>query len=91
MLFVRIPRRTGPRKIRGNFGGCLTHVESAPRGANGAGLRNFFHVYRELASTWRFYDNSLKIGPRLIAQGRRGGRVSVRERATWERINLEWA
>ena len=56
-----------------------------------AGLRNFFRLYQPLATIWRFYDNSRTIGPRLIAAGQGTRRVSVRSRATWERIQQEWA
>lgn len=33
------------------------------------GLDNFFQKYCPLATTWNFYDNSMKDGPRLIARG----------------------
>jgi len=56
-----------------------------------AGLRNFFRVYRPLATSWRLYDNSGATGPRMIAAGRAGGRVSVRSRTKWERIREAWA
>jgi predicted ABC-type ATPase len=56
-----------------------------------AGLRNFFTVYRLMATTWRLYDNARTIGPRLIAEGRRGEPPSVRDRATWARLEEEWS
>lgn len=56
-----------------------------------AGLRNFFHVYMPLATSWRLYDNSMATAPRMVAVGRAGRRVSVRVRKTWERIREEWA
>ena len=56
-----------------------------------AGLRNFFHVYIPLATSWRLYDNSMATAPRVVAVGRAVGRVSVRVRKTWERIREEWA
>ncbi len=56
-----------------------------------AGLRNLFHVYMPLATSWRLYDNSMATAPRMVAVGRAGGRVSVRIRKTWERIREEWA
>jgi predicted ABC-type ATPase len=47
------------------------------------GLVNFFGVYRPLAKTWRFYDNSFEGEPVLIAEGT-GSRVrSIRDRDTW--------
>ena len=56
-----------------------------------AGLRNFFTVYRLMATTWRLYDNAGTTGPRLIAEGRRGEPPSVRDRATWARLEEEWS
>lgn len=43
------------------------------------GLRNFFTLYMPIADTWRLFDNSGRIGPRLVATGE--GR-SVR--LTWD-------
>ena len=56
-----------------------------------AGLRNFFTVYRLMATTWRLYDNAGITGPRLIAEGRRDDPPSVRDRATWARLEEEWS
>ena len=56
-----------------------------------AGLRNFFTVYRLMATTWRLYDNAGITGPRFIAEGRRGEPPSVRDRATWARLEEEWS
>ena len=50
------------------------------------GLRNFFHLYRPLATTWRFYDNSEAGAPRLIAAGQRNRTSRVADRATWRSI-----
>ena len=55
-----------------------------------AGLRNFFTVYRPMATIWRFYDNSGTTGPRLVSAGRGSDPPSVRDRATWVRIGEEW-
>ena len=33
------------------------------------GMKNFFRLYKPLADTWRFYDNSHPSGPALIARG----------------------
>jgi predicted ABC-type ATPase len=55
-----------------------------------AGLRNFFTVYRPMATTWRLYDNSGTTGPRLVAEGRGSAARSVRDRAIWVRISEEW-
>jgi predicted ABC-type ATPase len=41
-----------------------------------AGLRNFFEFYQPLAATWRVYDNSGAMTPRLVAAGT-GAEVAV--------------
>jgi predicted ABC-type ATPase len=50
-----------------------------------AGLRNFFRLYRDLAMSWRFYDNGASV-PRLIAIG--SGRIvtSVQDPQLWSAI-----
>jgi predicted ABC-type ATPase len=45
--------------------------ESVIRRRYNTGLRNFLELYRPLAATWRFYDNSSLWGPRLVASGTR--------------------
>jgi predicted ABC-type ATPase len=50
------------------------------------GLRNFFTLYRPLASTWQVYDNSSPSGPELIATGDRGTADEVHDADTWRRI-----
>jgi len=50
------------------------------------GLRNLFALYMPLAETWRLFDNSGRMGPRLVAMGE--GR-SVRLTAdpdVWQRV-----
>ena len=51
-----------------------------------AGLRNFFTLYRPLATTSRVYDNSVEPLPRLIAAGRGREKVPVQDRDVWEQI-----
>jgi len=48
------------------------------------GLANFFDLYAPLGDSWRLYDNSTAPGPRLIAQGARGGEMAVADEATWK-------
>lgn len=55
-----------------------------------AGLRNFFALYRPLATTWRVYDNSGVPPPRLIATGRGSAATRVVDRRTWEAIEGEY-
>jgi predicted ABC-type ATPase len=54
-----------------------------------AGLRNFFDLYRPLAQTWRFYDNSNPSGPRLVAAGRRNRTLKTSNESLWSRIQVD--
>jgi predicted ABC-type ATPase len=54
-----------------------------------AGLRNFFEIYRPLATTWRMYDNSRGPSANLIASGSGSTTVAVLDRVTWEHIRRE--
>ncbi len=49
----------------------------------GAGLKNFFSVYRQRVDSWQMFDNSGLGGPRLVASGRSSGTVIVEDQATW--------
>ncbi len=51
-----------------------------------AGLRNFFRLYRPLATSWFFYDNSAGGLPALLASGTVSGGVAVRHAIIWQRI-----
>jgi predicted ABC-type ATPase len=51
-----------------------------------AGLTNFFELYHGLAATWRFYDNSIRHFPRLIASGNGNSRPEVHDKKIWEKI-----
>lgn len=53
-----------------------------------SGLRNFFELYRPLATMWRMYDNSTQ-RPRLIASGSERTRPSVNDPGLWRRILAE--
>ena len=56
-----------------------------------AGLRNFFALYRPLASTWRMYDNASGTEPRLIANGRGSELESAADLAIWSTITKAYA
>jgi predicted ABC-type ATPase len=56
-----------------------------------AGLRNFFRLYRPLATTWRVYDNSVRPLPVLVASGRGRETTHVAVPPTWEGIYREHA
>ncbi|HXD96687.1 MAG TPA: zeta toxin family protein [Candidatus Acidoferrum sp.] len=53
-----------------------------------SGLRNFFHLYQALTTTWRMYDNSTH-QPRLIASGAGRETLTVNELHLWQRIRAE--
>jgi predicted ABC-type ATPase len=50
-----------------------------------SGLRNFFDLYRPLADTWRFLDNSDPSGPKLIAFGTVDSQ-DVFDPNTWDQV-----
>jgi predicted ABC-type ATPase len=54
-----------------------------------AGLRNFFQLYRPLASMWRFYDASGR-EPRMMARQVDVGRVQVYDKRSWERLLAQY-
>ena len=51
-----------------------------------AGIRNFFVLYRPLASTWRFYDNASRKGPILIAAGTNESDTMILDSNAWELV-----
>ena len=51
-----------------------------------AGLRNFFGLYRSMATSWRIYDTSQCGTPRLIANGARNGIMNIRDADGWKMI-----
>jgi predicted ABC-type ATPase len=50
------------------------------------GLRNFFTLYRPLADAWRFYDNSSRSGPRLLASGAQTATLRIADERLWRLI-----
>jgi predicted ABC-type ATPase len=55
-----------------------------------AGLGNFFQFYRPLATSWRFYDNSVGLEPRLVAAGRGRTTITVTDIALWSKVETEY-
>ena len=62
--------------------------ETTIRRRYATGLRNFFHLYRPLATTWRLYDNS-STEPALVAAGPGQRTRAVGDPARWQRIRRE--
>lgn len=52
----------------------------------GRSIRNFFSLYRPIASYWRMYDNSIGEQPQIIASGDDTGTESVVSEKVWEAI-----
>lgn len=50
------------------------------------GLHNFFELYQPLTDRWRFYDNSLGKGPRLVARGRGKMDMAIYDPGKWTAI-----
>lgn len=55
-----------------------------------AGLRNFFALYRPLATTWRFYDNSRPPPPRLIASGQQSVTRQILDDTSWNAFETSY-
>ena len=55
-----------------------------------AGLRNFFHLYRPMAASWRFLDNSIPGDPRLVAKGAFDQTAQIWDDNLWDNVNREW-
>jgi predicted ABC-type ATPase len=51
-----------------------------------AGLRNFFTLYRPIATTWRMYDNSRESGLRFIAAGKESRTTRVSAKELWKQL-----
>jgi predicted ABC-type ATPase len=48
-----------------------------------AGLRNFHHLYRPIATSWQLYDNTGLDGPTLVAEQVRGGTADILDPERW--------
>lgn len=51
-----------------------------------AGIRNFFQLYRPLADSWFFYDNSNTAAPRLLATSEGENGIYIAEPLIWQQI-----
>ena len=68
------------------------HVpDDVVRRRHDAGLRNFFQIYRPIATRWRFFDNSNPNRPRLLASGGVGLDNTVPEVEKWAAIERQWS
>jgi predicted ABC-type ATPase len=56
-----------------------------------AGLRNFFKIYRPLATRWRFYDNGGRQGPHLLAEGRGSTVLKISDPRLWHEIEVQYS
>ncbi len=55
-----------------------------------AGLRNFFALYRPLATSWQMYDNSGVTDIRLIAEGRQTTITQIGDVESWQNLSKEY-
>lgn len=60
--------------------------EETIRRRHAAGLRNFHCLYRPISTSWRVYDNSDPLEPRLIARGDGMDTDQVVDFQTWQLI-----
>jgi predicted ABC-type ATPase len=60
--------------------------ETTIRRRYAAGLRNFFALYRPIATTWRIYDNSNERAMRLIAAGKESRTTRVAATELWKKL-----
>jgi predicted ABC-type ATPase len=51
-----------------------------------AGLKNFFNLYRPLADSWYFYDNSQGTRPLLLASEEKQAGTFVNNKVIWDKI-----
>jgi predicted ABC-type ATPase len=54
------------------------------------GLRNFFTLYRPLATTWLFYENVNPVSPRIVAMGRENSEPEIHDLASWNLVMQEF-
>ena len=53
------------------------------------GMGNFFRLYKPLADTWFFYDNSFAGSPKLLASGGKKIGTSIGNAVIWKHIQEE--
>ena len=53
------------------------------------GIENFFGLYLSLADSWAMFDNSDANGPVLVAKGKGGTAMDVREPDIWNEIKRD--
>jgi predicted ABC-type ATPase len=78
--------RVADRVARGGHG----VPEEVVRRRYAAGLRNFFRLYRPIATVWEMYDSAAPRAPRLIATGQGDQTLHVGDRIAWEQIVRQW-
>ncbi len=68
------------------------HVpDEVVRRRHDAGLRNFFQIYRAMATRWKFFDNSNPHRPSSLAHGGAGLGDTVHEVEMWAAIERQWS
>ena len=54
------------------------------------GLKNFFSLYKPVADTWTFYDNSDSSGSRLIAEQSIDGKQVIYDGGLWQTLQKSY-
>ena len=91
LLFLALPAaEVAVRRVaeRVRMGGHSV-PEATVRRRYRAGLQNFFSLYRVLATSWRVYDNSGTVAPRLVAAGRADVVTRITDRMAWESLQAK--
>jgi predicted ABC-type ATPase len=70
---------------RAEAGGHAIDEETIRR-RYGAGLSNFFSLYRQTADSWRFHDNSEPERPRFVAKSEKGNATILKAPDLWRAI-----
>ncbi len=55
-----------------------------------AGLKNFFQLYSPLATSWLFFDNSVRGETRLVASGAFDQVSEIFDDHVWNNVTREW-
>lgn len=55
-----------------------------------SGLKNFFHLYKPMTSTWQFHDNAGLAAPRCVADGVGATLNTCTDQALWKNLEARY-
>ena len=55
-----------------------------------AGLRNFFHLYWPIVSSWQLFDNMSPTGPRLLASQKFSAPIRILDEPMWQEFEQRY-